>query len=70
MQNKFILSNVSANADSGFNMNRHLLMHKYDIAGGRNIGTINDINARHDISATRKSKGILFRDNINLNFYW
>ena len=51
-------------------MNRHLLMHKYDIACGRNVGTMNDINARHDISATRKSKGILFRDNINLNFYW
>ena len=57
MQNKFILSNVSANADSGFNMNTHLLMHNYDIAGGRNIGTTTDINAISDINATRQSKG-------------
>ena len=35
----------------------HLLMHNYDIAGGRNIDTNNDINAISDINATRKSKG-------------
>ena len=38
-------------------MNTHLLMHNYDIGGGRNIGTINDLNAINDINATRKSKG-------------
>ena len=38
-------------------MNTHLLMDNYDIAGGRNIGTNNDINAINSISATRKSKG-------------
>ena len=32
-------------------------MNTYDIAGGRNIGTNNDINAINSISATRKSKG-------------
>ena len=49
-------SNVNANADSGVNMNRQLLMHIYDIAGGRNIGVNNDINANNYIHAKKSIK--------------
>ena len=41
------------NADSGFNMNRHLLMHNYDSAGGKNIGANNDISVVNDITANK-----------------
>ena len=37
-------------------MNGHLLMHIYDIAGGRNIGINNDSNAIYDINAATKIK--------------
>ena len=37
-------------------MNGHLLMHIYDIAGGRNIGINNDSNAINDINAKTKIK--------------
>ena len=50
-------------------MNGHLLMHIYDIAGGRNIGVNNASNAINDINAKQKSKRKNLRDNINLNFY-
>ena len=39
-------------------MNGHLLMHIYDIAGGRNIGINNASNAINDINAkTKNQKG-------------
>ena len=49
----FPLFNVSSNADSGFNMNRHLLMNNYDIGAGRHIGALNDIGAGNDIVAQK-----------------
>ena len=35
-------------------INTHLLMHNYDIGGGRNIGANNDTNAIYDITANSK----------------
>ena len=55
----FFIVNVSANVDSEFNMNRHLLMNNYDSSGGRHIGVNNDISAVNDVTG----------DYINLNFY-
>ena len=49
----FPLFNVSSNADSGFNMNRHLLRNNYDIGAGRHIGALNDIGAGNDIVAQK-----------------
>ena len=49
-RNNDLLFNDKVNADSGFHMNSHILMNNYDIAGGRNIGTNNHINAHHDIT--------------------
>ena len=67
-KNKLIPSNVNYNGDSGFNMNRHLLMHNYDIAGGKNIGANNGINAINYINANHNFKRKSFRDNMKLNF--
>ena len=50
----FDLVNVSANADNGFCMHRHLLINSYDIGGGRHIGANNECYAISNIMATNK----------------
>ena len=64
-----LLFNVNANAHSGFNMHRHLLMSNDDIAGGRKIGANNDINAINGLNGNNMLTCKNSRDNINLNFY-
>ena len=43
-------------------------MHNYDIAGGKNIGANNGINAINYINANHNFKRKSFRDNMKLNF--
>ena len=55
-KNNFLLCNVSANTDSGLNINRHILMNNYDIGGGSNVGAKN-ATAVTDILANIILKG-------------
>ena len=55
----FDLVNVSANADNGFCMHRHLLINSYDIGGGRHIEANNHCYAIRNIMATNRFKSFL-----------
>ena len=54
----FPLFNVRSHDNSGFNMNRHLLMNNWDIGGGRNIVVAKDIGAGNDIGAQNPLKKV------------